>query len=175
MTILASQHHALVNTILNADFGLQPESSTLNEIEQAKNNHVYLIQQNHDIAEPLLARDGTPKPYTSAIPVETSKLTLRVSKNNVSVEESVRIHNEGAFLTLARDALSSMDTSLTPLVFRRDEATPISSSDFCWILDEHREGAVLSVSEILALDAETVHGASSDSWGCQVSTGIPTS
>ncbi|KAJ5915760.1 Aminoglycoside phosphotransferase [Penicillium verhagenii] len=157
MVTIESQHYALVNTLLQDHFNIQENSFMISEIEKAKNNHVYLIQLNQPLPELPRPKNQSLKPFISAIPAGTSKLVLRISKDNVSLEESVRIRNEVAFLALARDALSSLDPLIIPRVFGWEDALSPHPSDLRWILEEYKEGESLSPSEILALDNNTQH------------------
>ncbi|KAJ5654148.1 Aminoglycoside phosphotransferase [Penicillium lividum] len=146
---------SLVNTMLQDHFGIQKDSFRISEIEKAKHNHVYLIQLDHPLPELPQAKNRSLKPFISAIPAGTSKLVLRIPKDNVSLEESVRIRNEVAFLALARDALSSMDPLIVPRVFGWEDALSPSPSGLRWILEEYKEGESLSPTEILVLDDDT--------------------
>lgn len=155
MATLKSQHYDFVASLVAEHFGIQQNGFTIEDIEKAKNNHVYLIHLEQPFAELWQTKKGVPKPYTSAIPVGTSKLVLRISKKNVNLEDSVRIQNEVAFLALARDALSAIDASVIPRVFGWEDETSINPSALSWILEEFMEGDSLSPDEILALDHDT--------------------
>lgn len=76
---------------------------------------------------------------------------MRISKNDVSLEDAVRVPNEVAFMTLIRDALSlSFPRPIVPLCFGwADKATGRG-----WILEEFKEGDVLSQDALTTLDAE---------------------
>ncbi|KAF2717977.1 hypothetical protein K431DRAFT_297274 [Polychaeton citri CBS 116435] len=156
MTTLLDRHRTLLNTILQDSLGLQADSCTITEFERAKHSHVYMIQLAHPVSRLRLVRNGSPRPYTSAIPPDTSRLVLRVPKSNVSLEDSVRVRNEVAFLFLARDALSPNDAMLIPRVFVWEDTVSSSlSPGVRWILEEWKDGEVLSLDEIKALDGET--------------------
>ncbi|KAG8414211.1 hypothetical protein J3459_014937 [Metarhizium acridum] len=131
---------------------------TVKEIDRAKNNHVYLICLAQTTTELLLSKDSFHKPFTSAIPANTSRLVLRVPKSNVSLENSVRVRNEVAFLALARHALSSLDASLCPRIFDWEDMNSNnlgSGSRLGWILEEWKAGRVLEQGHVEGLDNET--------------------
>ncbi|KAJ5746192.1 Aminoglycoside phosphotransferase [Penicillium odoratum] len=155
MDTIESQHYALVNTILQDHFGIQKDSFKISEIEKAKHNHVYLIQLDQPLPELPRAKNQSSKPFISAILAGTSKLILRIPKDNVSLEESVRIHNEVAFLALARDALYSIDPLIIPRVFGWEDAPSPSPFGLRWILQEYKEGESLSPDDLFALDDDT--------------------
>ncbi|CAI7575606.1 unnamed protein product [Penicillium palitans] len=160
MTTLKSQHYDFAASLVAMHFGIQKNDFTIEDMEKAKNNHVYLIHLEQPLAELGRTKSGVLKPYTSAIPVGTSKMVLRISKNNVNLEDSVRIRNEVAFLALARDALSAIDASVIPRVFgwedkRWEDRTSIDPVSLSWILEEFMEGDSLRPDEILALDHDT--------------------
>lgn len=160
MTTLKSQHYDFAASLVAMHFGIQKNDFTIEDMEKAKNNHVYLIHLEQPLAELGRTKTGVLKPYTSVIPVGTSKMVLRISKNNVNLENSVRIRNEVAFLALARDALSAIDASVIPRVFgwedkRWEDRTSTDPLSLSWILEEFMEGDSLSPDEILALDHDT--------------------
>lgn len=124
MTTPKSRHYDFVTSLVAEHFG--KNDFTIEDMEKAKNNHVYLIHLNPPLAELSLTESGFSQSYTSAIPGGTSKLILRISKDNVNVEDSVRIRNEVAFLALARDALSGIDASVIPRVFGWEDELSIS-------------------------------------------------
>lgn len=155
MATLKSQHYEFVTSLVVEHFGIQKNDFTIEDMEKAKNNHVYLIRLDQPLTESSPAKSEFSKPYTSAIPAGTSKLVLRISKNNVNLEDSVRIQNEVAFLALARDALSAIDDLVTPRVFGWEDELSTSPTPYSWIMEEFIQGDSLSPDEMLALDHNT--------------------
>ncbi|KAK9427620.1 hypothetical protein V1505DRAFT_379558 [Lipomyces doorenjongii] len=151
MTAPDSQHHAFIGTILHDRFDLRHDSFVVRTIEQAKNNYVYLIELANPTTDSLLSESS--KPFTSPIPANTSRLIFRIPKANVSLEDSVRVRNEVAFLALGRDAFSSIDTSLVPRVFAWEDNTNLGPG-FRWILEEWKEGETLTAENVEALNDE---------------------
>ena len=152
MALPGEQHTAFIGTILGEQFRLPADSLVIKEIEQAKNNHVYLVELANPTSDPLIG--GVTKPFTSAIPANTSRLVFRIPKDGVSLEDSVRVRNEVAFLALGRDALVSADASLIPRVYGWEDKTS-PGSGFRWILEEWKEGEALTADDVEALDEET--------------------
>ncbi|KZF21221.1 hypothetical protein L228DRAFT_249007 [Xylona heveae TC161] len=181
---LNPEHTSLIRTILKDKFDL--EDFTVHKIERAKNNHVYRIDLNRPFSEAApssgiinhFLHHSVLKPYSSQIPVGTSKLLLRISKRDVSLENSVRIANEVAFLALARDALSHMAlfstlsndslpyNSIIPRVYAweqyKDDGSDLDSVSGLttratpgWILEEYMAGTNLTPKDISGLDQET--------------------
>ncbi|KAH8647337.1 hypothetical protein BX600DRAFT_443544 [Xylariales sp. PMI_506] len=113
------KHHVFIKNILQSNFGILTDSYVISEFEQAKNNHVYLIEIAHPTVEPILLADAPQQTqyYTSAIPGETCRLVFRIPKDNVSLVDSVRICNEVGLLSLARNALADGYSHLIPQVY----------------------------------------------------------
>ncbi|OOQ89873.1 phosphotransferase enzyme family protein [Penicillium brasilianum] len=155
MATLKSRHYEFVTSLVVEHFGIQKNDFKIEDMEKAKNNHVYLIRLDRPLTESSPAKSEFSKPYTSEIPAGTSKLVLRISKNNVNLEDSVRIQNEVAFLALARDALSAIDALVTPRVFGWEDELSTSPTPYSWIMEEFIQGDSLSPDEILALDHNT--------------------
>ena len=130
-------HQEFITTTLSK---LHLENFTISAIEQAKNSHVYLITLSQPLTSPL----SPTQPLTRAIPADTQRLVFRIPRENVSLEDSVRIRNEVAFLALSRDALPS----LTPSVYGW-------SDDARWILEEWKTGETLTGGKVAALDHDT--------------------
>jgi len=72
----------------------------------------------------------------------------------VSLEESVRIRNEVAFLSLGRNALYSINPSLISQVFDWADGDGTEFGNR-WILQEWKEGQTLSTKDVESLDDKT--------------------
>ncbi|KAK9235164.1 hypothetical protein V1525DRAFT_284321 [Lipomyces kononenkoae] len=151
MTAPDREHHAFIGTILHDRFDFRHDSFVVRTIEQAKNNYVYLIELANPTTDSLLSESS--KPFTSPIPANTSRLIFRIPKANVSLEDSVRVRNEVAFLALGRDVFSSIDTSLVPRVFAWEDNTSLGPG-FRWILEEWKDGETLTAENVEALNDE---------------------
>lgn len=104
----------------------------------------------------LVARSGTSKPHTIPIPTGTSRLVMRIPKANNNVEDDVRIRNEVAFLALARQAMTELETPLVPAVFSWNDSPKKKDGipeAFCYILEEFKEGESMNLDELNALSA----------------------
>lgn len=152
-----SDHENFIRTVLRTAFDLPLDDFKISEFEAAKNNHVYLIELERPVVQSLAGRGSSPKPFTCPIPANITRLVMRIPKQDVSMENSVRIRNEVAFLALARQALASMRPSLCPRVFAWDDL-PSSmgmTGGTGWMLEEWKEGQTLSQESFLALDEKT--------------------
>lgn len=155
MASLFEQHKVLISTTLQHKFHIESQDLDISEFKNAKNNHVYLVEILATGSSQLFRR-FTSKPYTSPIPKDTSRLIFRVPCDNVSLEDSVRIRNEVAFLALASDALSAFGRSLIPKVYDWEDQ-PGSGSDALngrWIMQEWKQGEVLDVDKFRAFSPE---------------------
>ncbi|KAK0391961.1 hypothetical protein NLU13_1459 [Sarocladium strictum] len=146
MTSLLEQHKVLISTTLQQQYDIRPQDLDIVAQETAKNNHVYLVEI---LAPPSgqLVRTATPKPYTSPIPAGTSRLIFRLPRENVSLEDSVRVKNEVAFLALARDAMSVLGRPLVPDVYDWEDDAVADSSHAGkgrWIVQEWKQGETLN-------------------------------
>ncbi|KAK2616238.1 hypothetical protein QQS21_000873 [Conoideocrella luteorostrata] len=150
MSSLAARHEAFIRNILHDKFLLLSESFEIEPIETGKSNHVFLIKLIKPTLEPL---DASNNLFTSPIPVGTSRLLLRIPRENVSLEDSARVRNEVAFLSLARDALSPSNVSPIPAVFGWSDS--VSDSTFRWILEEWKAGETLTPERLAGFDDET--------------------
>ncbi|KAK9386022.1 aminoglycoside phosphotransferase [Lipomyces mesembrius] len=148
MSSHSDDHSALISQILESKFGLH--GCSFQKIGKAKNNSVYQINLPHPLSEPVKGLDISSKPCTSPIPAGTSNLIIRISNKDVSLESSVRVRNEVASLTLARDALCSVCPSAIPLVFGWEDIT----SSPGWILEEQMKGEELSPDDLAGLDQD---------------------
>ncbi|KAK9313394.1 hypothetical protein V1524DRAFT_417268 [Lipomyces starkeyi] len=148
MSSPVSDHSLLISAVLQTKFGLQ--AASVHGIGKAQNNFVYQIDLPYPILKPAKSVDTRLKPYISSIPPNTSKFVIRIQKRDVSLENSVRVRNEVAFLALARNATSSFRSSIVPLVFEWEDIT----SSPGWILEECMSGEVLCRDDIVALDKE---------------------
>lgn len=148
-------HHTIICAVLQDKFGLNPCNSTIHRFEQAYNNYVYYIELANPTSEPLVMLDAVAQHFTTPIPANTSRLVFRIPKENVNLEDSVRVRNEVAFLALARDAVASIGTSLIPQVFAWDDGMTSPGSRFGWILEEWKAGERLSGDQLEQLDEDT--------------------
>ncbi|GAO20060.1 uncharacterized protein UV8b_07595 [Ustilaginoidea virens] len=147
---LNDKHAALIRSILQDRFLLAPNAFKIEPVKEAKNNHVFLLKLTSPTLEPSPPSNQV---FTTPIPAKTSRLVFRIPKENVSLEDSVRIRNEVAFLTLAREALSPIGPSLTPAVFGWSDT--VSDSSFGWILEEWKTGEHLTIQKLVKLGDET--------------------
>lgn len=137
------------NAILES-FGFDSVAYKIKPMEKANNNKVFLIEFAAPIETASMKIEQ--KPLTHPIPQGTTRFVFRIPKNNVSMEDSVRIRNEVAFLFLAREALApatSTSPTLCPRVFAWDD-----TSDSQWIIEEFKEGDHFTPDELGGLSIE---------------------
>ncbi|KAG5915914.1 hypothetical protein E4U42_007876 [Claviceps africana] len=149
MSSLRSQHESLIHTILRDRYGVLPDKFEIEPAEHAKNNHVFFIKFIHPTSETL---NPPHRLFTSPIPAETSRLVLKIPKDNVGLEDAARVRNEVSFLSLARDALLPENDSLIPVVF--DWSDDLSQFSFRWILEEWKAGESVTPEKMGTLDEE---------------------
>ncbi|KAM3523688.1 hypothetical protein MY4038_008094 [Beauveria bassiana] len=126
-------HHAFICKIIGELFGIPEHDFTIEKNTVATNNHVYMINLGKALKSDKVSHDV--KPFTVAVPAGTSHLVMRIARAHNNVEDSIRIRNEVAFLTLAQEALAEVDPLLVPRVFGWDDATEPS-----YILQEFKHG-----------------------------------
>ena len=149
---LTRQHTALAESILQDQFGLQHDTFVIKETKESRHNFVYWIDLSCPPSEPL--GPISPRPFTCPIPSDTSRLIFRLPRGAVSLEESVRIRNEVAFLSLGRNALYSINPSLISQVFDWADGDGTEFGNR-WILQEWKEGQTLSTKDVESLDDKT--------------------
>lgn len=137
------ERQSFVKSLLTVDYELHVK--TIEAAGRAQNNFVYRVE----LSSPAVARSNafTQKPGVSVFPENTTRLCLRISNDDVSLEESVRVPNEVAFMTLTRDALSSLPTRIVPLCFGWAD----KASGRGWILREWIEGEALDMDGLRKL------------------------
>ncbi|KAG5944994.1 hypothetical protein E4U53_006770 [Claviceps sorghi] len=149
MSSLRPQHETLIRSVLRDRYRVLPDEFEIEPVEKAKNNHTFFIKFIQPTSETL----NPPRHlFTSPVPAGTSRLVLRIPKDNVSLEDAARVRNEVAFLFLARDALLPENASLIPLVF--DWSDDLSDFSFRWILEEWKAGESVTPEKLGTLDEE---------------------
>lgn len=147
MTALKVQqdlHHSLIGKAMAEILGISDSDFTIEQNTVATNNHVYIISLSKPTESERTPQNA--KPFTVAVPAGTSRLVIRIAKADNNVEDSVRIRNEVACLTLARKALAHVDPLLVARVFGWDD----DASDG-YILQEFKPGELLSHADLRAL------------------------
>jgi len=146
------KHSSFIGSILENSFGLPVDKLSIKEFGKTNNNDVYAVEFAHRTTGSLTAKPS--RLFTTAIPAGTTRLVFRIPRDGVSLEDSVRIRNEIAFLSLGREALAAARLEhLVPQVYGwEDNAGP---SGFRWIVEEYMEGEKLTPKHLDELDAET--------------------
>ncbi|KAH8721413.1 hypothetical protein HC256_001769 [Beauveria bassiana] len=142
-------HHAFICKIIGELLGIPEHDFTIEKNTVATNNHVYMINLGKALVSEKVSQDV--KPFAVAVPAGTSHLVMRIARANNNVEDSIRIRNEVAFLTLAREALAEVDPLLVPRVFGWDDATEPS-----YILQEFKHGESISCDYLQGLSEQDV-------------------
>ncbi|OAA60787.1 Protein kinase-like domain protein [Cordyceps fumosorosea ARSEF 2679] len=139
----AERRHTVIRKIVTQTLGIQ-HNFTIEQNTVATNNHVYIIRFSEPIETAKKYKNDTP--LTVEIPAGTSHLVMRYVRLDNNVEDSIRIRNEVAFLTLARKALANVDPSLVPQVFDWDDDLREG-----YIIQEFKPGEHLSYDDLHAL------------------------
>ncbi|KAM3542052.1 hypothetical protein ARSEF1564_005008 [Beauveria bassiana] len=142
-------HHAFICKIIGELLGIPEHDFTIEKNTVATNNHVYMINLGKALKSDKVSHDV--KPFTVAVPAGTSHLVMRIARAHNNVEDSIRIRNEVAFLTLAQEALAEVDPLLVPRVFGWDDATEPS-----YILQEFKHGESISCDYLQGLSEQDV-------------------
>ncbi|TQW00779.1 hypothetical protein V2A60_001822 [Cordyceps javanica] len=142
-------HHSFICTIMASLFGIAKHDLAIEQNPVATNNHVYMITLSQPVEFSKTSADA--KPFTVAVPAGTSHMVIRIARADNNVEDSIRIRNEVAFLTLARRALGQLDPLLIPRVFAWDDTTELG-----YILQEFKRGEPLSHDDFQALNEQDV-------------------
>ncbi|KAI9703535.1 MAG: hypothetical protein M1820_005839 [Bogoriella megaspora] len=136
------------------------------------NNFVYGVEISlEDPTEDLYV--GQNRPGTQAIPAGTSSVVIRLSNFAWGYNHAVRVENEVAALSMARDALGAELQHLVPRVFAWSPAT----ADQGWILQEYMPGQPLleDFKVMKEQDQAKILGQMADVLGCFQAYEIPTS
>lgn len=146
MTAQAQQdlHHSLISKAIANLLSIAAHELTIEKNIVATNNHVYMIALSKATDSEKSLQSA--KPLTEAIPAGTTRLVVRIAKDDNNVEDSIRIRNEVACLTLARKALAHVDPMLIPRVFDWADA-----SESGYIVQEFMHGEQLSQDDLRAL------------------------
>lgn len=147
---------AQVATTLQSLFGWVPAAFKIERNKSATNNHVYIIQLVQPLDSELPIAEAS-QPFVCPVPAGTSQLVMRIPKLDNNVNDTIRIRNEVAFLHLAREALSAVDSTVVPRVFTwRDGRDTRNDDSRCasYILEEFKKGESLSAKELEALSDE---------------------
>lgn len=139
-----SQNDELIGKIMSESFGFVEGEYTFTQNKTATNNQVYIILLSQPTASEKLVQ--ATKALTEAIPAGTTRLVVRIARPDNNVEDSIRIRNEVACLTLARRALINVDPLLIPRVFDWND-DPLAS----YIVEEFKQGDTMSDADAKVL------------------------
>lgn len=139
----------LIGKVMANIVGVAEVDFTVEQNTRATNNHVYMIHLSKPIESESISKNA--KFFTVPIPAGTARLVMRIARPDNNVEDSIRIRNEIACLTLARNALAHVDPLLIPRIFDWDD-----TSDQGYILQEFKHGESLSQDELQALSEQDV-------------------
>lgn len=143
-----------IKALIKTNFGLEEATLTVKPMANTNNNKVYLVELSSPTTSPVPSL--LHRPLTHPIPPGTSQLVVRRPKTNVSMEDSVRVRNEVAFLSLACEALGAVDgqASLCPRVYAWDDA----NLETQFIVEEFKYGEHISTEEVSAFSpADQTH------------------
>ncbi|KAG5980257.1 hypothetical protein E4U55_004237 [Claviceps digitariae] len=102
MSSLRAQHDEIIHSILCDKFLMLPGSFEIEPVQHAQNGHVFFINLVQPFSKTINALNRL---FTFPIPAKTFRLVLNIPRDDASLENSARVRNEVAFLSLARDAL----------------------------------------------------------------------
>jgi hypothetical protein len=117
------------------------EVDTVSPLGRDSNNFVNLVQLKasgsvKDVDYELLPQTGTHKLHPSV-----TRIVVRISNPNATLDEAVRIENEVAAITLMHRAFAGLSYNPVPKVFAWEASSSAGSG---WIAEEFMEGEKLS-------------------------------
>ncbi|KAI5859398.1 hypothetical protein GGS23DRAFT_600519 [Durotheca rogersii] len=133
------ERRSFIQDLLQEHF--RRKATAISRLGRDSNNFVYYVKLSSERIDSVseLLPLPTRSPGTIALPADVTEVVVRISNPEAMVNEEVRVQNEVAAMSLARQALAGYDQSLVPLVY----AWSPSSGGRGWLVQEYKRGLQL--------------------------------
>lgn len=142
---------SLVREVLSTQFGREVSKVKLNLL--SNNTTVYMVTLKASTKSANGRNNGASQPGTQPLPANTKEVVMRFTNPKAMLNNAVRVESEVAAMTLARDALKSLDPSVVPLVYAWHPDSNSEGNDG-WALLQHMPGARMELAAFEKLETD---------------------
>ena len=121
----------------------------ISAVARSNNSKVYILTIDA-AADKSLPVEGQPRSGVEPLPSNTTQAVVRFTNPDANLNDAVLVENQVAAITLAREALNSLDIPIVPQVYGWSSA----ANGVGWVLMEFMPGASLEAAEFQKLDED---------------------